>query len=112
MLRDVLAAANAAGIPVSVCGEMASEPLFAVLLLGLGFTTLSVAPPTLPLLKWVVRNVPMATARAAARHALDASDPDEVTEVLREAVAPHLDLRLIDPTGPLPGRGSGGYSYT
>lgn len=107
MLRDVLAAGNAAGIPVSVCGEMASEPLYAVLLLGLGYTTLSVAPPALPLLKWLVRTVPMDISRAAAAAALEAAGPDEVTTILREAVRPVLDLRLIDPGGPLPGRGSG-----
>jgi phosphoenolpyruvate-protein phosphotransferase (PTS system enzyme I) len=109
MLRDVLAAGNAKGIPVSVCGEMASEPLYAVLLLGLGFTTLSVAPPTLPLLKWLVRTIPMSAARDAAAQALEAPDPEVVTQVLRDAVAPFLDLRLIDPNSPLPGRGSGGY---
>jgi phosphoenolpyruvate-protein phosphotransferase len=107
MLRDVLAAGNAKGIPVSVCGEMASEPLYAVLLLGLGFTTLSVAPPTLPLLKWLVRTVPMSAAKDAAAQALEAADPETVTQVLRDAVAPFLDLRLIDPNSPLPGRGSG-----
>jgi phosphoenolpyruvate-protein kinase (PTS system EI component) len=107
MLRDVLSAGNAQGIPVSVCGEMASEPLYAVLLMGLGFTTMSVAPPSLPLLKWLVRTVPMAIARTAADAALDASGPDQVTMILREAVSPVLDLRLIDPGGPLPGRGSG-----
>ena len=47
--------ARAAGIPVSVCGEMASEPLSAVLLIGLGYDRLSVSPPALPLVKWVVR---------------------------------------------------------
>jgi Signal transduction protein containing GAF and PtsI domains len=97
---------------VSVCGEMASEPLFAVLLLGLGFTTLSIAPPTLPLLKWLVRTVPMSAARAAAAQALEAPDPETVAQVLRDAVAPFLDLRLIDPNSPLPGRGSGGYFDT
>ena len=109
MLRVVLEAGKAGGIPVSVCGEMASEPLYAVLLIGLGFTTLSVAPPALPLLKWLVRLVPASVAQEAARAALDARGADEVTDVLREALRPIIDLRLIDPESPLPGRGSGGY---
>lgn len=107
MMRDVLVAGNAGGIPVSVCGEMASEPLYAILLLGLGFTTLSVAPPALPMLKWLVRTVPNEVARAAAAAALLAEGPEEVTTILREAMRPVLDLRLIDPGGPLPGRSSG-----
>jgi phosphotransferase system enzyme I (PtsI) len=109
LLRDILAAGQASGIPVSVCGEMASEPLSAVLLLGLGFTTLSVAPPALPLLKWVVRAVPAAAARQAAAAALEAPDPDTVTGLLRETVRQYVDLRLVDPTSLLPGRSSGGY---
>jgi phosphotransferase system enzyme I (PtsI) len=107
LLRDVLAAGTARGIAVSVCGEMASEPLSAVLLLGLGFTTLSVAPPALPLLKWLVRTVPIALARGAAARALEAGSPGEVTEVLRDAIRPIVDLRLIDPLSTLPGRSSG-----
>lgn len=107
MMRDVLAAGRQGSIPVSVCGEMASEPLFAVLLLGMGFTTLSIAPPTLPLIKWLVRKVPMGLAREAATAALAAPGPDEVTTILRDAVRPIIDLRLIDPQGPLPGRSSG-----
>jgi hypothetical protein len=51
----------------------------------------------------------MAAARAAATQALDAPDPETVAQILRDAVAPFLDLRLIDPNSPLPGRGSGGY---
>ncbi len=107
MMRDVLAAGQAAGIPVSICGEMASEPLYAVLLLGMGFTTLSIAPPTLPLIKWLVRKVPLALAQEAARAALVARGPDEVAAILREAVGPVIDLRLIDPQETLPGRSSG-----
>ena len=107
MLRDVLAAGAAHGIPVSVCGEMASEPLSAVLLLGLGFTTLSVAPPALPLLQWLVRTVPIELARRAAAQALEAAGPDEGTGILREAMRPVVDLRLIDPLSTLPGRASG-----
>jgi phosphotransferase system enzyme I (PtsI) len=107
MLRDVLSAGRAADIPVSICGEMASEPLYAVLLLGMGFTTLSIAPPTLPLIKWLVRKVPLALAQEAARAALDATGPDEVTAILRDAVREVIDLRLVDPQDTLPGRSSG-----
>jgi phosphotransferase system enzyme I (PtsI) len=107
MLRDVRNAAAAASIPVSVCGEMASEPLGAVLLLGLGFTNLSVAPPSLPLIKWLVRSVPYAMARDAADAALEARNPDQVDQILRDAIAHYADLRLIDPLATLPGRSSG-----
>lgn len=101
-LATVQRAAAAAGIPASVCGEMASEPLSAVLLVGLGFTELSVAPPALPLLKLVVRSVPAAEARTAASAALEAATSDEVREILRATVGRHLDLALIDPAGALP----------
>ncbi len=107
MLRDVLVAGTARGIPVSVCGEMASEPLSAVLLLGLGFTTLSVAPPALPLIKWLVRTVPYGAAREAADAALAARGPAEVEAILRETTRRYADLRLVDPLAPLPGRSSG-----
>jgi phosphotransferase system enzyme I (PtsI) len=107
MLRDVLAAGTARNIPVSVCGEMASEPLFAVLLLGLGFKVLSIAPPTLPLIKWLVRSVPAEVAREAAAATLQADSPDEVSEILRSTLGRFIDLRLVDPDRALPGRTSG-----
>jgi phosphotransferase system enzyme I (PtsI) len=107
MLRDVLAAATKQNIPVSVCGEMASEPLFAVLLLGLGFTVFSIAPPTLPLIKWLVRSVPADVAREAAEATLQADHPDAVSQILRAALGRFVDLRLVDPDSALPGRTSG-----
>jgi phosphotransferase system enzyme I (PtsI) len=107
MLRDVLAAGNQQNIPVSICGEMASEPLFAVLLLGLGFRVFSIAPPTLPLIKWLVRSVPAEVAREAAAATLQADHPDEVSEILRAALGRFIDLRLVDPDSALPGRTSG-----
>jgi phosphotransferase system enzyme I (PtsI) len=107
MLRDVLAAGTARNIPVSICGEMASEPLFAALLLGLGFKVLSIAPPTLPLIKWLVRSVPAAAAREAAEATLEADGPEEVSEILRATLGRFIDLRLVDPNNALPGRTSG-----
>ncbi|HEU5170441.1 MAG TPA: phosphoenolpyruvate--protein phosphotransferase [Gemmatimonadales bacterium] len=103
-LKQILEVGEAAGLPVSVCGEMASDPLAAVLLLGLGYTRLSVAPPALSLVKWVIRTVPEAAACGAAAEALRAPTADRVTEALRDAVRPYLDLRLIDPRAALPGK--------
>jgi phosphoenolpyruvate-protein kinase (PTS system EI component) len=95
LLRMVADAARAAGKPASVCGEMASEPLSAFLLIGLGYETLSVAPPSLPLLRWLVRHVTLAHARAAAEAALAARTADEVLAVSRRALAEVVDLRLL-----------------
>jgi phosphoenolpyruvate-protein phosphotransferase (PTS system enzyme I) len=104
-LQRVLEVGKAAGLPVSVCGEMASEPLSAILLLGLGYDCLSVSPPALPLVKWVVRTVPEESARRAAAAALTASGAAEVSNLLREVVGEHMDIRLLDPHSALPGRG-------
>jgi phosphoenolpyruvate-protein phosphotransferase (PTS system enzyme I) len=104
-LQRVLEVGKAAGLSVSVCGEMASEPLSAVLLLGLGYDCLSVSPPALPLVKWVVRTVPEASAQKAAQSALNASSAAEVSNVLREVVGEYIDIRLLDPHSALPGRG-------
>ena len=103
-MKQIVDVGKAAGLPVSVCGEMASEPLAAVLLLGLGYTALSVAPPALSPIKWVIRSVPEATARAAAEAALHAPTSDAVTRILYQAVREHVDLRLLDPRGLLPGK--------
>jgi phosphoenolpyruvate-protein phosphotransferase (PTS system enzyme I) len=102
LLKMVADAARAAGKPASVCGEMASEPLSAFLLIGLGYETLSVAPPALPLVKWTVRQVSAARARVAAEQALAARSADDVLDVLRLALAEAVDLKLLDPDGRLP----------
>ncbi len=104
-LHRVLEVVKAADLPVSVCGEMASEPLSTVLLLGLGYTCLSVSPPALPLVKWVVRTVPEESAQRAAQAALNATSAAEVSNVLREVVGEYIDIRLLDPHSALPGRG-------
>jgi phosphoenolpyruvate-protein kinase (PTS system EI component) len=104
-LHQVLATGRAADIPVSVCGEMASEPLSAMLLIGLGFERLSVSPPALPLVKWVVRTVPEPAARQAAESALQARSAEEVSAALRSVVGEYIDVRLLDPQSALPGRG-------
>jgi len=102
LLKMVADAGRAAGKPASVCGEMASEPLSAFLLIGLGYETLSVAPPALPLVKWTVRQISAAQARVAAESALAARSADEVLDILRLALADAVDLKLLDPDARLP----------
>src|SRR4029453_4403282 len=94
-LKMVLDAGREHDITVSVCGEMASDPLSAVLLMGLGYRILSVAPPSLPLLKWVVRRGPAHVAGEPAGPALLADRPSAVTAALRDAVKDYIDVRLL-----------------
>ena len=83
---------------------MASEPLSAFLLLGLGYDVLSVAPPALPLIKWMVRQVRIGDARTAAEACLAARTAADVMTILRESLAVAVDLKLLDPDAPLPAR--------
>jgi phosphotransferase system enzyme I (PtsI) len=106
LLKQMKDAATARGIECGVCGEMASEPLTAVLLIGLGFTSLSVAPPTLHLIKWLIRRIPFEACRRAATEALEADSPADVDAILKQHLAPHVDIHLLDPHGPLPARGT------
>ena len=102
LLKLIANAARDAGKPASVCGEMASDPVSAFLLLGLGYETLSVSPPALPLLKWVIRQVSLAAARSAADAALAARTASLALDIVRYALADTVDLKLIDPDAPLP----------
>jgi phosphotransferase system enzyme I (PtsI) len=86
-----------AGREVSVCGGMASDPFSVYLLLGLGYRVLSVAGPQLPLIRWLVRRVRVAEARACAEACLRAATAGEVSAQLRAAVARVADLAVVDP---------------
>lgn len=95
MLRQIAEAGHAAGLEVSVCGELASHPLGVYLLLGLGITGISVAPSSLPEIKKVVRSIPMADARMVVQAALAAPTTDEVSRILTDGIAEWLDLSLF-----------------
>lgn len=74
------------GREVSVCGEMASQPLMAFALIGLGVRQLSVAPQSVPLVKRVIRAVSAAVATAAAEAAMLTGTAEEAENVLRGAI--------------------------
>jgi phosphotransferase system enzyme I (PtsI) len=106
-LLDMTAAAGrAAGIEVSVCGEMAGNPLAVYLFLGLGITALSVGPSSLSETKKVIRSVPMAAARASVQNVVAAATAEDAIRILREGLVKWLDLSMfsdrwnLSPTGP------------
>jgi signal transduction protein with GAF and PtsI domain len=90
------------GIEASVCGEMASDPVSAFLLVGLGFRVLSVSPPSLSLVRWLIRQIDADGAGMAAEAALLASTIREVDVILEQALANFVDLQLLR-GGRLPG---------
>ena len=65
-IRAIVTAADAGGIPLALCGEMAAEPLHALLLLGLGVRELSMNPASIPKVKEAVRRTSVARAREVA----------------------------------------------
>ena len=88
LVARVQEAGQAAGKPVSVCGEMAADPTLFLLLLGLGIREFSMGPRSVPLLKDIARCASAADAARMARAALSLSTPDDVAALLaREAEA-------------------------
>ncbi|MFA5293639.1 MAG: phosphoenolpyruvate--protein phosphotransferase [Phycisphaerae bacterium] len=85
LLRSIIHDANKAKISASICGEMASEPEYIMLLLGLGFRTFSIAPPIIPEIKKLVRSVTIESCNVIARKALTMNSEREVINYLRSA---------------------------
>ncbi|NUP97875.1 MAG: phosphoenolpyruvate--protein phosphotransferase, partial [Planctomycetaceae bacterium] len=81
-LAQVAEAAGRAGKPSSVCGDMADDPATAILLMGMGFTSVSVAPYFLPEIKFAVRRTTLAAARELAAEVLAQSHVEGVKSVL------------------------------
>ncbi len=77
-LKHIVDESHKYNIPVGVCGEMAGDPIFAPLLLGLGVDSLSMSPAWLPSVKYLVRSMTMTDARALANEALGMSSPKEI----------------------------------
>ncbi|HIF91563.1 MAG TPA: phosphoenolpyruvate--protein phosphotransferase [Myxococcales bacterium] len=73
-----VSAANEAGIPISVCGEMATNPLAVPILVGLGIEELSGTPAAIPVVKEIIRSLDSGEVEADARAALLARTASEV----------------------------------
>ena len=86
LIAMVVEAARANGIEVSVCGAMGGDPIYTMLLLGLGLRQLSMPPHQLPEIRRVIRSIRIETARAVAAEAVQLETAGAVTALLENAL--------------------------
>ena len=92
-IHETVQAAKGAGKWAGMCGEMASDPLCTIVLLGLGLDDLSMGPFFIPVIKRVVRSVSYAAARAIARDVTSMGTVKEVKGYLFDGMK---NLGLIE----------------
>lgn len=93
LIKMTVDAARKNNIPVSVCGEMAGEPVFTALLVGLGVDELSAAPGLVPQIKFLLRRLKMPEAGELVDFALGCESTSEIlsrAQTLAKNIAPSL----------------------
>jgi phosphotransferase system enzyme I (PtsI) len=83
MIRRVVEAGKAAGVKVSICGEMAGDPAYTLVLIALGADELSMGGTSIPMVKQIVRSSSLAEARSFLRTAFDQPGDDEIEAFVR-----------------------------
>ena len=91
-IKAVAAAAKNAGIPVSLCGEMAADPLNALLLAGLGITDLSMSSPSIPKVKQAIIGATLKAAEQLAGEILHLESSAAIASFLKES---SLELGIV-----------------
>ncbi len=83
LIKQVIRAGQRHDIGVSLCGEMGSQPEYALLLIGMGLRTISVAPPAIPEVKKLVRSITLEQAREVARTVMSHDNDKQIVSYLR-----------------------------
>lgn len=96
LIKGVIDAGKRAGIPVSMCGEMASDPLYAIILVGLGLEIFSMNPSSIPIVKNVIRSLRYKECRRIADVALQKRTAQEIEEFIIESVAMRIPEGLVN----------------
>ncbi|HEY0140576.1 MAG TPA: phosphoenolpyruvate--protein phosphotransferase [Thermoanaerobaculia bacterium] len=95
LIKFVIDSGKRAGIPVSMCGEMASDPIFAIVLLGLGLEIYSMNPSSIPVIKNVIRSIRYRDCKRIAEVALQKKTAQEIEEFIIESVAMRFPDGLV-----------------
>ena len=106
-LASLAATATAKGKPISLCGEIASDPLYAALLLGLGFRSFSVSPGRLLEIKHAMRSIDLTAAETLAAKVLALRSTSEMRGLVqdewnqrRPVSSPVLSAAALNPAEP------------
>ena len=83
-IRSVSRAAKRGDVPISVCGEMSADPVYTLLLLGLGLRSMSITPHNIPEIKKVIRSISLSDSTRVARKAMGIDNARDVETFLRD----------------------------
>lgn len=103
LIQRTIEAGRRQGIPVSLCGEMASDPLGALTLLGLGLEEFSCNPLLVPEIRSLLRVVSREDAQAAVRETMELPSGAEIRQELQERFGPILAARQLAKDRPASG---------
>jgi len=84
LIQLVVSAGHACRIPVSVCGQMAAAPELVPLLIGLGVDSLSISPPSVPMIKEVIRDLHYSECRELAECAMQQHTAEDILTRCRD----------------------------
>jgi phosphotransferase system enzyme I (PtsI) len=90
MIHIAVTEAKKNEVPISMCGQMCGNPMYTMLLLGMGLRSLSVTPAAIPEIKQVCRRVSIATCERVAERALTMESARDVRAFLKEELAKAL----------------------
>ncbi len=84
LIKRIIDAGHNAGIDVGMCGEMAGDPVYTMLLLGMGLDEFSVSSAQIPKIKKVIRSVSYEEAKKAADEILKCEDKDSISKIMKK----------------------------
>ena len=93
LIKNIIDSAHNANIQVGMCGEMAGEPSFALILLGLGLDEFSMPPQIIPELKFIIRSVTLSQAQEIAASVLGLSTGKEVEDFSQKMLGDILKIK-------------------
>lgn len=92
MLDILMQRAKSGGCTVSMCGEMAADPLAIPLLVGLGLDSLSVSGASVPIIKNIIRSIKYSDAQILAQKCLALNSEESIRETLKQFFESHIKL--------------------